>query len=189
CFGGTTSLTFFRLGKLTAGEAVLINGASGAVGTMAVQLAKHLGAEVTGVCSGANAELVRGLGADHVIDYTTDDFTRNGQRYDVIMDNHGNAPYARVKGSLKPGGRFLMVIGNLWQMVAASWQKATISASTNDSSMTADGYRTLMSLAEQGVLKPVIDSVLPFAQIVEAHRRVDSGHKVGSVVLTFGQDD
>ncbi|HEX2785852.1 MAG TPA: NAD(P)-dependent alcohol dehydrogenase [Ilumatobacteraceae bacterium] len=189
CFGGTTSLTFFRLGKLTAGEAVLINGASGAVGTMAVQLAKHLGAEVTGVCSGANAELVRGLGADHVIDYTTDDFTRSGQRYDVIMDNHGNAPYARVKGSLKPGGRFLMVIGNLWQMLAASWQKATISASTNDSSLTADGYRTLMSLAEQGVLKPVIDSVLPFAQIVEAHRRVDSGHKVGSVVLTFGQDD
>ena len=189
CFGGTTALTFFRLGKLAAGETVLINGASGAVGTMAVQLAKHFGAEVTGVCSGANAQLVRGLGADHVIDYTTEDFTRNGQRYDVIMDNHGNAPYARVKGSLKPGGRFLMVIGNLWQMLAASWQKATISASTNDSSMTADGYRTLMALAEQGVLKPVIDSVLPFAQIVEAHRRVDGAHKVGSVVLTFGQDD
>jgi len=189
CFGGTTALTFFRLGKLAAGEAVLINGASGAVGAIAVQLAKHLGAEVTGVCSGANAELVRGLGADHVIDYNTEDFTRNGQRYDVIMDNHGNAPYARVKGSLKPGGRFLMVVGTLWQMVAASWQKATISASANDSSMTADGYRTLMALAEQGALKPVIDSVLPFAQIAEAHRRVDGGHKVGSVVLTFGQDD
>jgi NADPH:quinone reductase-like Zn-dependent oxidoreductase len=188
CFGGTTALTFFRLGKLAAGEAVLINGASGAVGTMAVQLAKNLGAEVTGVCSGANAELVRGLGADHVIDYTTEDFTRNGQRYDVIMDNHGNAPYARVKGSLKPGGRFLMVIGNLWQMLAASRQKATISAGTNDSSMTADGYRTLMSLAEQAVLKPVIDSVRPFAQIVEAHRLVDGGHKVGSVVLTLGHD-
>ena len=188
CFGGTTALIFFRLGKLAAGETLLINGASGAVGTMAVQLAKHLGAEVTGVCSDANAELVRGLGADHVIDYKTEDFTRNGQRYDVIMDNHGNAPYARVKGSLKPGGRFLMVIGDLWQMLAASWQKPTISASTNDSAMTADGYRTLMSLAEQGVLKPVIDSVLPFAQIVEAHRRVDGGHKVGSVVLTFGQD-
>ncbi len=189
CFGGTTALTFFRLGKLAAGEALLINGASGAVGTMAVQLAKHLGAEVTGVCSGANAELVRRLGADHVIDYETADFTRNGQRYDVIMDNHGNAPYARVKGSLKPGGRFLMVIGNLWQMIAGSRQKATISGGTDDSSMTADDYRTLMSLAEQGVLKPVIDSVLPFAQIVEAHRRVDGGHKVGSVVLTFAQDN
>ena len=142
---------------------MLINGASGAVGTMAVQLAKHLGAEVTGVCSAANAELVSGLGADHVIDYQAEDFTHNGQRYDVIMDNHGNAPYARVKGSLQPGGRFLMVVGDLWQMLAASRQKAVISASRNDSSMTADNYRTLMSLAEQGVLKPVIDSVLPFA--------------------------
>src|SRR4029453_6875532 len=135
CFGGTTALTFFDLGKLAAGETILINGASGAVGTMAVQLAKHLGAEVTGVCSGANVELVRSLGADHVIDYTAEDFTRNGQRYDVIMDNHGSAPYARVKGSLKPGGRFLMVVGNLWQMLAATWQKATISAGTNDSSV------------------------------------------------------
>ena len=186
CFGGTTALVFFRLGKLAAGETVLINGASGAVGTMAVQLAKHLGAEVTGVCSGAHADLVKGLGADHVIDYQAEDFTRNGQRYDVIMDNHGNAPYARVKGSLQPGGRFLMVVGDLWQMLTAIRQKAVISAGQSDASKPADNYRTLMSLAEQGVLKPVIDSVLPFAQIVEAHRRVDGGHKVGSVVLTFG---
>ena len=188
CFGGMTALIFFRRGKLAPGETVLINGASGAVGTMAVQLAKHLGAEVTAVCSGAHVELVRGLGADHVIDYTTEDFTRNGQRYDVIMDNHGNAPYARVKGSLKPGGRFLMVIGDLWQMLAASRQKAVISSSESDSSGAADNYRTLMELAERGELKPVIDSVLPFAHIVEAHRRVDGGHKVGSVVLTFEQD-
>jgi NADPH:quinone reductase-like Zn-dependent oxidoreductase len=187
CFGGATALTFFRLGKLASGETILINGASGAVGTMAVQLAKHFGAEVTGVCSGANAELVIGLGADHVIDYTTQDFTRNGQRYDVIMDNHGNAPYARAKGSLNPGGRFLMVIGGLWQMIAATRQKAVISANESDSSITADGYQTLMSLAAEGALKPVIDSVVPFAQIVEAHRRVDGGHKVGSVVVTLGQ--
>ena len=120
CFGGSTALVFFRVGELAAGETVLINGASGAVGTMAVQLAKHLGAEVTGVCSGAHAELVSGLGADHVIDYTSEDFTRNGQRYDVIMDNHGNAPYARVKDSLQPGGRFLMVVGDLPQMLAAT---------------------------------------------------------------------
>jgi len=106
----------------------------------------------------------------------------------VIMDNHGNAPYARVKGSLKPGGRFLMVIGDLWQMLAASRQKAVISSNESDSSSAANHYRTLMELAERGGLKPVIDSVLPFAQIAEAHRRVDSGHKVGSVVLTFGQD-
>jgi NADPH:quinone reductase-like Zn-dependent oxidoreductase len=183
CFGGATALNFFQLGKLASGETVLINGASGAVGAMAVQLAKHTGAEVTAVCSAANADLVRGLGADHVIDYRAEDFTRNGRRYDVIMDNHGNAPYARVKGSLEPGGRFLMVIGDLWQMLAATRQKAVVSGTP---SISADDYRTLMSLADRGELKPVIDSVLPFAQIVEAHRRVDSGHKVGSVVVTFG---
>jgi NADPH:quinone reductase-like Zn-dependent oxidoreductase len=182
CFGGATALHFFRQGKLASGETVLINGASGAVGTLAVQLAKRTGAEVTAVCSAANADLVRGLGADHVIDYTTDDFTRNERRYDVIMDNHGNAPYARVKGSLAPGGRFLMVIGDLWQMLAARRQKAVVSGT---SATGADDYRTLMSLADRGELTPVIDSVLPFEQIVEAHRRVDSGHKVGSVVLTF----
>ena len=88
CFGGTTALIFFRLGNLTSGESVLVNGASGAVGTMAVQLAKHLGAEVTAVCSGGHASLVSGLGADHVIDYQAEDFTHNGQRYDVIMDAH-----------------------------------------------------------------------------------------------------
>ena len=183
CFGGATALSFLRLGKLASGETVLINGASGAVGTMAVQLAKQTGAEVTAVCSAANADLVRGLGADHVIDYRAEDFTRNGRRYDVVMDTHGNAPYARVKGSLEPGGRFLMVIGDLWQMLAATRQKAVVSGTP---SISADDYRTLMSLAGRGELKPVIDSVLPFAQIVEAHRRVDSGHKVGSVVLTFG---
>jgi NADPH:quinone reductase-like Zn-dependent oxidoreductase len=182
CFGGVTALHFFRRGRLAAGETVLINGASGAVGTMAVQLAKHTGAEVTAVCSGANADLVRGLGADHVIDYTAEDFTRNGQRYDVIMDNHGNAPYSRVRGSLKPGGRLLMVIGDLGSMLAATWQKAVIGGTTP---IRAEDYRTLLSLAARGELKPVIDSTLPFAQIVEAYRRVDSGHKVGSLVLTF----
>lgn len=187
CFGGTTALNFFRLGKLAAGEALLINGASGAVGTMAVQLAKHVGADVTAVCSRAHAELVRELGADRVIDYTAEDFSHNGQRYDVIMDNHGTAPYSRIKGSLKPGGRFLMVAGDLRGMVAASWQKATVSSSQSDTSITSDSFETLMALAHRGVLRPVIDMTLPFAQIVEAHRRVDEGHKAGSIVLTFDQ--
>lgn len=182
CFGGVTSLDFFRRGRLAAGETVLINGASGAVGTMAVQLAKHAGAEVTAVCSGANADLVGTLGAGHVIDYTTEDFTRNGRRYDVIMDNHGNAPYSRVKSSLKPGGRLLLVIGDLWPMLAATWQKAVIGGTT---SIRAEDYQTLLLLAARGELRPVIDSTLPFERIVEGHRRVDTGHKVGSVVLTF----
>ena len=104
------------------------------------------------------------------------------------MDNHGNAPYARVKDSLKPGGRFLMVVGDLQTLLAASWQKATISSTGNDTSITADSYQTLMELAEHGVLKPVIDTTLPFEQIVEAHRRVDGGHKTGSIVLTFDDE-
>jgi NADPH:quinone reductase-like Zn-dependent oxidoreductase len=182
CFGGSTALHFFDRGSLAAGEKVLINGASGAVGAMAVQLAKHTGAEVTGVCSAANAPLVRGLGGDHVIDYAVEDFTRNGQRYDVIVDNQGNATYPRVKGSLEPGGRVLMVYGELWPTIAASWQKAVV---TGTAKASADHLRTLIELAERGVLKPVVDSILPFARIADAHRRVDSGHKVGSLVLTF----
>ena len=188
CFGGATALHFFRRAELAPGETVLINGASGAVGTMAVQIAKHTGAEVTAVCSGANASLVEDLGASHVIDYTAEDFTRNGRRYDVIMDTHGNGPYARVKGSLAPGGRFLMVVGDLPQTLSAMPRKAVIGGTAPT---TADAFRTLMSLAERRELTPVIDSLLPFAQIREAHRRVDGGHKVGSVVLTFdalGQD-
>jgi NADPH:quinone reductase-like Zn-dependent oxidoreductase len=185
CFGGSTALYFLDRAKLSAGESILINGASGAVGVIAVQLAKHRGADVTAVCSSANAELVRGLGADHVIDYTAQDFSRNGQRYDVIMDAHGNAPYARIKNSLQPGGRFLMVVGDLFQTVASTWQRATIGGTAK---VSGEVYRTLMSLAEQGVVKPVIGTALPFEQIVEAHRRVDGGHKVGSIVLTFGTD-
>ena len=189
CFGGSTALYFFRQAELAEGETVLVNGASGGVGTMAVQLARHFGAEVTAVCSDANASLVEDLGADRVIDYATDDFTRDGRRYDVIMDTHGNAPYGRIKGSLRPGGRFLMVVGGLWSMISGSWQKATIGGTQNDPAALADDYRTLMSLAERGELRPVIDAVLPFEQVVEAHRRVDSGHKVGSVVLTFDRDE
>lgn len=184
CFGGSTALHFLERGRLAAGESILINGASGAVGTMAVQLAKHLGAEVTAVCSSAHVDLVGHLGADHVVDYTTQDFTRNGLRYDVIMDNHGNAPYPRVKDSLEPGGRILMVVGDLFQTLAATWQRATIGGTAK---VTGESYRNLMSLAERGTLKPVIDTIMPFAQIVDAHRRVDGGHKAGSVVLTFGR--
>jgi NADPH:quinone reductase-like Zn-dependent oxidoreductase len=185
CFGGSTARFFFRKGHLGRGDKLLINGASGAVGTVAVQLAKHAGAEVTAVCSAVHAALVKDLGADHVIDYTVADFTRNGHRYDVIMDCHGNAPYGRIKHSLESGGRFLMVIGGLGQMVAASWQKPTITGSEVDVSEMAESYRTLMSLADSGDIKPVIDSVRPFEQIVDAHRLVDGGHKTGSVVLTL----
>jgi NADPH:quinone reductase-like Zn-dependent oxidoreductase len=183
-FGGATALVFFEEGKLRAGETLLINGASGAVGTMAVQIARHMGARVTGVCGPSNVELVRSLGADHVIDYSREDFTKAGKTYDVIMDTHGNAPYARVKHLLNPGGRFLMVIADLFQMLEARRTKAIIEANANGEACTAEAYARLMELAGKGVLRPVIDSTYPFAEIVEAHRRVDSGHKAGSVVVT-----
>jgi NADPH:quinone reductase-like Zn-dependent oxidoreductase len=184
-FGGITTLSFFRKGRLAAGESVLVNGASGAVGTMAVQLAKRAGADVTAVCSAANANLVASLGADRVVDYAREDAIAGGHRYDVIMDNHGNAPYGRIKGSLAPGGRYLMVIGDLWQTIASVWQKATISGSEDDPAARAEALRTLLAGAADGTLRPVVDRVLPFEEIVEAHRRVDGGHKVGSLVLSF----
>jgi NADPH:quinone reductase-like Zn-dependent oxidoreductase len=182
CFGGMTALHFFEHGRVTDGESLLINGAAGAVGTMAIQLANRAGAEVTAVCSAAHAGLVTSLGARHVVDYATEDFTRNGRRYDVIMDNHGSAPYARVKGSLAAEGRFLMVIGDLWQTLGAARRKDVISGTA---AASAERFRTLMELTGRGELKPVIDSVVPFERIVEAHRRVDTGHKAGSVVVAF----
>jgi NADPH:quinone reductase-like Zn-dependent oxidoreductase len=181
-FGASTALEFFRLGKLKAGESILINGAAGAVGTMAVQLAKHLGAEVTGVCSAKNRDLVLALGADHVIDYAREDFTQNAATYDVIMDNHGNAPYPRITHLLKPGGRFMMVIlANLRELLRRRPDIVSVSGNT---AVTAHSYAEIMGLLASGVLKPVIDSRYRFDDIVEAHRRVDTGHKVGSVIVT-----
>jgi len=182
CFGGLTALHYLEEGKLASGQSLLVNGASGAVGAAAVQLAKHMGAEVTAVCSAAHGELVADLGADHVVDYATEDFTGDGHRYDVIMDTHGNAPYARIKGSLAPGGRFLMVVGDLLQTLGAARHKNIVSGT---SKTTAEGLRKILELVGTGEMRPVIDSVHPFDQIVEAHRRVDGGHKAGSVVVTF----
>ena len=188
CFGGATALYFFRRGSLERGETLLINGASGAVGTMAVQLAKHFGAEVTGVCSTANLDLVRSLGADHVIDYTKEDFSRNGVTYDVIMDTVGNAPFSRARASLKSGGRFLMVIGNLPQMIGASFQRQVVGAAANDAeAITAEVYRFLLDLAAAGEIRPVIDRTYPLERIADAYAYVDTGRKRGSVVITVGK--
>jgi NADPH:quinone reductase-like Zn-dependent oxidoreductase len=189
-FGGTTALHFFRKAKLASGERVLVNGASGAVGTAAVQLAVQLGAEVTGVCSTANVELVRSLGAGHVIDYTRDDFTQNGETYDVIVDTAGTAPYSRSKRSLKENGRLLLVLAGLPDMLPIPWVAMTgsrriIAAPAFGS---ADDLRHLADLAEKGVFRPVIDRLYPFEQIAAAHRYVDTGRKKGNVVITLGRD-
>lgn len=188
-FGGTTALWFLRKAKLTAGEHVLVNGASGSVGTAAVQLAKHFGVEVTAVCSGGNADLVRSLGADHVIDYTSEDFTRNGRTYDVIVDTAGTAPFRRCAGSLRDGGRLLVVLGGIRDLITAPWFSLTTRRRVMGG--TADGnaqdLQFLGDLAERGEFTPVIDRRYRFDEIVEAHRYVDTGRKKGNVVVTLQQ--
>jgi NADPH:quinone reductase-like Zn-dependent oxidoreductase len=190
-FGGTTALDFLRRGKLQRGEKVLVNGASGAVGTAAVQLATHFGAEVTGVCSTPNVELVKSLGAAHVIDYTKKDFTRTGNRYDVIVDTVGTAPFARSKHSLVERGRLLAVLGGMADLLAVPWVAMTSSKRivAGPAAERADDLRSLAELAETGAFRPVIDRRYPFERIVEAHRYVDSGRKRGNVVVTLAEGD
>lgn len=190
-FGGTTALNFLRRGRLQNGERVLINGASGGVGTAAIQLAKHFGADVTGVCSTANMELVKSLGASHVIDYTQEDFTQNGETYDVIVDTVGTAPFSRSKAALRKGGRLLMVMAGLPDMLQAPWVSMASSKKVIAGPVTVrvEDLRFLAGLAETGEFKPVIDRRYPFEQIAEAHRYVDTGRKKGNVVITLEHDD
>ena len=185
-FGGTTALSFFRKAKPKRGENVLVVGASGGVGTAAVQLARHFGASVTGVCSTANLELVRSIGADRVIDYTREDFTRSGERYDVIVDTAGTAPFSRCKGSLAEGGRLLVVLGSLPEVLRAPLVSLTSTKRIIGGvvSWGVEDLRFLASLAEAGHYRPVIDRRYTFEEMVEAHRHVDAGHKRGNVVVT-----
>jgi NADPH:quinone reductase-like Zn-dependent oxidoreductase len=186
-FGGTTALQFLTRGKIRAGDRVLINGASGAVGSAAVQLAKHFGAHVTGVCSTTNVELVKSLGADAVIDYTREDFTTRDDTYDLIMDTVGTAPFARSGNRLKQEGRLLLVLGDLPAMLHAPWVAMTSKRRViaGPASERAEDLRLLAELAETGHFKPVIDRCYAFEQIADAHRLVDSGHKKGNVAITL----
>lgn len=182
-FGGTTALHFLRKAKLQPGETVLVNGASGAVGTAAIQLAKHFGAQVTGVCSTANVELVRSLGADHVIDYTQEDFTQNSTTYDVIVETAGTAPFKRSQKSLSHKGRLLLVLGSMPDMLRSVIHSRTIICGVAPEK--AEDLQTLAELTQADAYKPVIDRTYPLDQIVEAHRHVDTGHKRGNVVITL----
>lgn len=186
-FGGMTALQFLRRSQVKAGESVLVNGASGAVGVAFVQILKHAGARVTAVCGGDNASRMLALGADAVIDYTRFDFTAGSERYDVIVDTAGTAPFARVKGILKENGRLLRVLGSIADLVTGPF--ATMGSTKRIVAGPAPGrkddLRTLAELAATGNLRALIDSTFPLQRIVEAHRRVDSGHKRGSVVVTM----
>jgi NADPH:quinone reductase-like Zn-dependent oxidoreductase len=190
-FGGTTALDFFRRGNLQRGETVLINGASGAVGSAAVQLAKHFGAHVTGVCSTANIDLVKSLGADEVIDYTAEDFTQNGKLYDVIMDTVGNAPFSRCKASLAPKGRLLAVLAGLGATLGSPLvnMRSDKKVVAGPASERVEDLRTLAELAEKGKYKPFIDRTYPLERAAEAHAYVDTGRKKGNVVLVVVAED
>jgi len=184
-FGGITARAYLNQVTLRPGATVLVNGASGAVGTAAVQLAKQAGAHVTGVCSGANAELVTSLGADRVIDYTTDDFTVEATTYDVIIDCVGNAPFERVGDLVKPGGALLLVIADLAAVLRArgrgrkSGKLVTASVGT----YRAEDLAYLVDLAESGRYRAVCERTYDLSDIAEAHSFVDAGRKKGNVVL------
>ncbi|MFI6430696.1 NAD(P)-dependent alcohol dehydrogenase [Rhodococcus oryzae] len=184
--GATTALFFLRdKAKVRAGQKVLVNGASGSVGTYAVQLGKSLGAEVTGVCGPKNLEMVKSLGADKVIDYTKEDFTENTAAYDVVFDTIGRNSFARCKGSLTENGCYLSTSGlknNLLSLWTSLWGGRKVI--TGMSIRKNDALEYVKKLIEADQLRIVIDRSYPLEQIVEAHRYVDTGHKRGNVVIT-----
>jgi NADPH:quinone reductase-like Zn-dependent oxidoreductase len=185
---GNTALFFIRdLAKIQSGQKILIHGASGAIGTYAVQLAKYYGAEVTGVCSGTNAGMVRSLGADNVIDYTKEDFTKSDERYDFIFGVVGKTTFSQCKGILKPKGTYLenmMEVRDflkvLWTSIAGGKKiKGGVSAER------AENLNFFVELIESGKLKPVIDRIYPLEKTAEAFLYVEQGHKKGNVIITI----
>lgn len=190
--GALTALPFLRdKGEVRRGQSVLIYGASGSVGAAAVQIARYYGAKVTGVCSTANLEWVQSLGADAVIDYTRDDFTQNGKTYDIIFDTVGKRSFSACKGSLTSEGIYLATVPTPGMMLQALWparnggKKARfVAAGLRSANEKVKDLVFLTGLIEAGEIKPVIDRVYPLAQMAEAHRYVEKGHKKGNVAIT-----
>jgi NADPH:quinone reductase-like Zn-dependent oxidoreductase len=186
--GSHYALSFLRKAKIRSGQDVLVNGATGAIGSAAVQLLKHLGANVTAVCDTKHVELVRGLGADRVIDYTAEDFTRDQQTYDVVLDAVGKSWFGRCRRLLKPGGIYLSSdLGPLSQnpilalvTPLSGGKKVMFPLPRDDQEMV----RYLKGLMESGAFRPVIDRRYPLDQIVEAYRYVETGQKIGNVVIS-----
>jgi NADPH:quinone reductase-like Zn-dependent oxidoreductase len=179
--------------KVQPGQRVLIVGASGGVGTFAVQIAKSLGAEVTGVCSTRNVDLVRSLGADHVVDYTTEDFTRSGKLYDVILDNVEAQPLSAVRRALAPAGTLVLNSGRggRWTGPLGRWAKASVLSlftpqklRPNVSTENQPDLLVLKELIEDGAVTPVIDRTYPLGDAAEALAYVGAGHARGKVVVT-----
>jgi NADPH2:quinone reductase len=189
--GPTTALYFLRdRARVQPNEHVVIVGASGSIGTAAIQIARHLGAEVTAVCSGRNADLVRSLGAHHVVDYAQDDFSAQGERYDVVFDTVGKSAFGTVRRCLKAGGRFAVTVGGPVAYARDAWSRVFGSRKFifGMSIEKRAALREVSDLVSRGVLKPVIDRRYPLHAVSEAHRYVESGRKRGNVVLTVGAD-
>ena len=187
CDGGLNALWCLRQGDLRKGQRILIYGASGAIGTAAVQLAKHFEADVTAVCSTKNLELVRSLGADRVVDYTREDFTTNGQTYEVIFDAVGKHSFARCRGSLNRGGRYLATDG-LRNLVLAPWTKRFGDKKVIFSippRYTKEDVIFLKELIESGKYRAVVDRCYPFEDVIDATRYVETEQKIGNVILTI----
>jgi NADPH:quinone reductase-like Zn-dependent oxidoreductase len=184
--GALTALFFLRKGNIQSGQKVLIFGASGGVGSAAVQIANHFGAEVTGVCSTRKLELVKSLGADKVIDYTQEDFTKSGETYDIIFDTVGKSPFSGSTKSLKNEGIYLFTTYGLVRLFRIIWLNLTNSKKAISGLLKerAEDLIFLRELIEDGKLKVVIDRRYPLEQAVEAHKYVETGHKKGHVVLT-----
>ncbi len=180
--GALTAWTFLhKIGKIQPGQNVLIYGASGSVGTFAVQIARHLGAEVTGVCSTRNVEMVTALGAHKVIDYTREPFTSSGETYDVIFDTVGKLPFARAKSALKPQGLYLAGARGIREFAQMLWTslRGGQKVLAGMSSERREDLLHIKALVEAGALRPVIDRCYPLEQTADAHRYVDGGHKEG----------
>ncbi|WP_422081170.1 NAD(P)-dependent alcohol dehydrogenase [Ulvibacterium sp.] len=186
--GGLTALSLLRSANVGRGQKVLVYGASGSVGTFAVQLAKLLGAEVTGVCSGGNVELVKSIGADIVIDYTKEDYTTNNQSYDVVFDAVGKTSFSLCKNSLVSNGIFLTVD---WPFRQAIWALLTTKKKVifPMAANTTEDLIFLKELVEKGEMKPVIDRTFSLDEAVEAYSYVEKGHKKGNVVIAVAKNN
>ncbi|HEV3141623.1 MAG TPA: NAD(P)-dependent alcohol dehydrogenase, partial [Vicinamibacterales bacterium] len=188
-FGAISALSFLRKAKIQAGQRVLIYGASGSVGVFAVQLAKHFGAHVTAVCSTANVDLVKGLGADAVVDYTREDFSHAGRVYDMVFDTVGKSGFSRSLKSIKRGGAYVLIGGFDLLPTALGMLRAVITRSarvvSGVASLGEGDIRFFKDLIEQGKMRTVIDRRYPLEQIVDAHRYAEAGHKKGHVVIVL----
>lgn len=184
-FGGATAFQFLQKANIQPGQKVLIYGASGAIGTAAVQIAKYLGAEVTGVCGPSNVDMVRSIGADKVLDYTKTDFSKNGGQYDVVYETVNKAPVSACVAALKKGGTLILGAAMLTEMLQGTWASMTggVKMLAGPVVPKAEGAAFMKKLAEAGKLKAVIDRTYPLSQIAEAHGHVDKGHKKGNVVV------